>query len=384
MSSDIKKIYIFTTQTLSGHVIVDVSNLSKNKFQTKIRRKFNLDELTFIYSADFIHRAGALADGIDMGFFSANSIKDGSLSLNDFFYKSSSNFGIEIYKANLVEVLNIISDDYLEKYEVNDEYLALIEEKERQRTIRKIEWDKIVSAELDFFSQYQSQYDKINIMWSEFWDQKIEIFRNTMIKNEIPERKSSIFFDDRNRKEFDKLSDKYVENLQIMTEKWREESRSLQSHLNVRCRHCDTQNKVKFKLIGPGNHRTYGGYNGNTLTEREYLLKPEYGQKLKPGRKYYWRSLIGLSGELCSSCNKSILIDSIDGYRLIDDISKLKTTDTCAIYPFEAAGSWFEWCGIWMTIFEWCGYEIKKYQPDLPGYKFFDDYNKSEKKGNYF
>jgi hypothetical protein len=122
-----------------------------------------------------------------------------------------------------------------------------------------------------------------------------------MLQNNFPVEKTGFFFSDRNRKEFNEKTTAYVKNLCLETERWREETKLLQSHLNVKCRHCDTTNKLTFHCIGPGNTHTYGGNNGNTYIEREYLLKPEYGKKLKPDKKYYWRYMSSLEGH-CLNC----------------------------------------------------------------------------------
>ncbi len=356
--SEEKRIYICTTNTLPGHVIVDVSSLQKTKFLERIKNKYNLEDVCFIYCADFMFRMGVL------GVTRLNSINDISIALSDFLSPKQSKFGSEIYKSNLKDLINLVSNDYYENYDVSIEYKDLMETKRRSREREKNRIDVFSCKEKEFTQTFQNQYDEVNKKWSEFWDKRIEIFHNYILNNKFPEKQSSLFFAERRRLEFEELSKKYYDNLRAITKEWWEESKTLKSHLNVKCRYCGIPNKINFKLFGPGNSGTLGGFNWNTEEiPRGHRLYPRdgyypYAWKLKNGHKYYWRSIFSLEGK-CFVCNKSLMVNNVDGIDVIDNLAKLENSNRCAIYPCDSKESFCEWSGVWMTIFECKRYQLE-------------------------
>jgi len=329
MNKTLNSIYIYTTRSLLDHVIVDISNF--------IKEKYNLNQLEFKYSAAF--------DG-------GNKLANAELSLRNLLKETQSNFGKEIFKIDILRLIDIASDCYIDNCRFAKEYEELLLKKKKERRDSAIAFEDARFREIEYLSDYQSQYDLINVEWSNFWDQKIDQFHKTIATHRFPIRKRTILFQDKHWNEFNKSKDDYMSQLINLTEGWRAESKLLPSHLNVKCRSCNAENKLFFNLIGPGNAHTYGGNNQNTLTDREYLTKPEYGKKLKSGKKYYWRTLYKFVGD-CSKCGESLLTTQIDGSTLIGSLANLNDTDQCAVYPHDDKRSWFEWCGVWMTAFEW-------------------------------
>ena len=61
-------------------------------------------------------------------------------------------------------------------------------------------------SEYNYFTKYQNQYDEINATWTQFWNKKVILFLELVAKSEIPERNRTIFFDDKNRINFEKKS----------------------------------------------------------------------------------------------------------------------------------------------------------------------------------
>lgn len=230
--------------------------------------------------------------------------------------------------------------------------------------------------ENNYFAEYQNQYDEINASWTKFWNNKKILFLELIAKSEIPKRNRTIFFDDKNRIEFDKKSKLLITNLRNKTENWRNETKKLKSTIEFKCRNCNQVNNVKIKSTGPGNKRTYGGDNLNTCTSREFLLKPEYGRKLVQGRQYFWRNLFSFNQD-CKKCNKNIFSEKGSDIQLIFGNEKnFKNGDKCAIYLFDEKDSWHQYCGVWMTMFEWYSYELKG-NTEVNGYDFFIDYQEN-------
>ena len=369
-SNKVKTIYIYVTKFVLDHVILDVSDMSKDKFEIFIKKKYNINEVDFVYSADFVNRFNLLGED---DFLKADSLNDlNDISLRELLKKSSSKFGKDIFKIEVKTLVDLVSGRYSENYSVNNKYKKIVDKNIKQEKDWQDDYQDAVKKESEYLSKHQSEFDLINKAWSDFWDEKIKIFREEMVKNKFPEMNYSIFFADRNRKKFNDEVDHYVDKLRKMTDKWWDESRLLQSHLNCICRNCRHKGILEFQLIGPGNSRTYGGDNSNTLTTREFLLKPEYGHKLLPGRKYYWRDIFSLNGD-CSKCGQSLLSSRIGEVLSMSNLAKLNNSNKCSIYPYADKKSWFEWCGVWMTIFEWFCYELD-YGDNVSGYDFFKSY----------
>jgi hypothetical protein len=225
-----------------------------------------------------------------------------------------------------------------------------------------------------FIKSYQTEYDKLNKKWSIFLDEKINEFYKLIKEQKYPIRKRGFFSD--NLSEFMTEESLYINSLTEITERWRNETKNLGASFIVKCRQCGNFGEINFtSFSGPGNTHTFGGNNCNTELSREYLLKPEYGKKLIPGRKYYWRAILGMNG-ICDKCNARLLKMSNGMWGIQEDgifnLSKFDNYDKCAIYPYDDLESWYEWCGLWMTIFNWFSYELG--YSGVSGYGFFRKY----------
>jgi hypothetical protein len=367
-SNKVKTIYIYVTKFLLDHVILDVSDMSRDKFEIYIKKKYNINEVDFVYSADFVNRFNLFGDDDLLPADSLNDLND--ISLKELLKKSSSKFGKDIFKIEVKNLVDLVSARYSENYCVNTDYQKIVDANKKQEKKWEDDYQNAVEIESEYLSKYQSQYDHINKTWSDFWDKKIEIFRNTMSENAFPEQNHSIFFAERNRRKYDDEVDLYLDKLRKMTDQWWEESKLLQSHLNCTCRNCGNDSSLFLNLLGPGNTHTYGRNNSNTYTSREYLLKPEYGHKLLPGKKYYWRRIYSLGGQ-CLKCGNQILSDRIGEVLSITNLATLKNSSVCSIYPHDDKESLYEWCGVWMTIFGWFCYELGYGERVSGRYSFF-------------
>ena len=370
-SNKIKTIYIYVTKYLLDHVILDVSDMSRDGFESSIKKKYNINEVDFVYSADFVNRINVCGED---DFLTANSLDDLlDSSLKELLKNSSSKFGKEIFKIGATTLVDLVSGRYSENYCVNKKYQKIVEGNKKQEKEWEEDYQKAVKIESEYLSKYQSQYDLINKSWSDFWDEKIKKFRKIMSENEFPKQNYSIFFAERNKRKFYDEVEDYVDKLRKTTDQWWDETKSLPSHLNCVCSNCGHESKLSFQLIGPGNTKTYGGDNWNTCTSSEYLLKPEYGLKLLPGMQHYWRSISSLNGA-CSKCGQRILSDRIGKVLSMSNLAELENSKKCSIYPYSDNKSRYEWCGVWMTIFLWFCYELDYSYNGSAGYGFFETY----------
>ncbi len=372
MTNKVKTIYIMVTKELKDFVIIDVSELDKIKYSEFLKKKYKLEDITCIYHADFINKSKF--DFIDEVTLKSDSIVDAPLSLKEFLNQSKTKLGDDIYKESIEKFIDAIASLYRENYYVEDGFKSIVVKYSSAEKKLLNSYQKQSHLEDDFFNLYQAEYDKLNKKWSLFLDEKIDEFYTLIKSKKYPVRKRGIFSD--NLSEFMANETLYIDSLRDVTEQWRNESRYLGSNLSVKCRHCGSDGVIQFtRMCGPGNARTFGGNNFNTELSREYLLKPEYGKKLVPGRKYYWRTILAMNG-VCGKCNAKLLKMS-DGMHGINEdgifnISKFSGYDKCSIYPCDDFESWYEWCGLWMTIFNWFSYELG--YSGVSGYGFFRKY----------
>jgi hypothetical protein len=278
--------------------------------------------------------------------------------------------GDDIYRIGDVDAINIVTEYYSEAVWVDPHLQYIVDEFTNKRKSRDAYHKELEEAEQVWLDQYQGEFDSMNSDWSEFWDKKLNLVFDHLKENPYPEMRSGFFVNSKKSKQdFEVAEDRYLKRIADLVGQFWKECEFFEAEIIVQCRFCKARGQaLDFQLSGPGcPWITYGGHNTNTLLDRKFLGKPEYGIKPDEHRKIYWRHYHGLEGK-CSSCNRSLVITkySHEGMNGIFNggIASLRNTEGCSIYPRHNNDSFLEWCGVWATAISWFAQSLEYYYFD--------------------
>jgi hypothetical protein len=113
------------TDSLKDFVIVDVSDLDKIEYCEFLKKKYQLEDVTCIYHADFIYISRF--DFAEDFVMQSNSISDAKEQLKNFLSESRTKLGDEIYKTKIDDLINQVACHYRKNHYVIDLFKSVVD-----------------------------------------------------------------------------------------------------------------------------------------------------------------------------------------------------------------------------------------------------------------
>jgi hypothetical protein len=366
------RIVILATKELPSHVLFFISESSDEFALTTLQSKYGVFNLRVLFSALAKYKTRMFAYE-DLYTNDVDSIRKLPPELRMFLESHKSPIGDDVFRCNSKDLVRLSAEFFQDSVICTSSLKNIVEgvtegkeRSEREHGLRQKE-------EREFFKTFEIQCRELNEIWESHWDKWVSEFTYCLKMIPFPAPDHGLWGREKKRQEFNLRKAQYVKIIVDLTRKWREESRYLPTTFSAKCRSCGGDGVVSVHAIGPGNHRTYGGQNRNTVAQEQG--KPatvECGRKLLDGRKYFYRHIHNLSGS-CRACGKSLFQKMEFGttnYALLD------WEDRWCVFPFRDVESWWEWCGIWMTIYDWESHTKLPYEARDVSYEFFSDFNR--------
>ena len=368
------KVVILSTDELPSHTLFCISGTSDLKTKKKLEIKYGLRNLEVLFSADATYYEQPYGDACEdleiRHVDSKRELPSEVLGLLDY---TASPIGKHVFRCNPQELVKRNAKYFQTHVTCSPSLSVLVEEeavlfqiKEHERRIKQ-------GREQEYFKTFESQCMQLNALWESHWDRWVSEFQGHIKANAFPKLDNGFWRREKKQQEFELRRTQYMKVLLDLTRGWRTESRSFPTTFRANCRSCGGTGEVNASAGGPGNSRTYGGRNINTVfrkTGEEATI--ECGRKLTPGSKYFYRWIHNFSGR-CDSCESNLFQPSSKDYSG-DNWAKFSWCDKWCVYPFRDVESWWEWCGVWMTIFDWEAHSNLPYEARNDTRTFFEDF----------
>jgi len=363
------RIVILRTNDLPLYTLLCLSETSDSATRERLQVKYGVIHLEVVFSADAAYEY-RIFEHEDLKIRYVDSTDRLPYEISKVLKSCKSPIGEDVFRYDLVPLIVLAAESFHMNVICTPPLSALIDKvtiKARdEEDLHKLKQQK----EREYFKTFESQCLQLNLIWESHWDRWVADFRGYIKSNRFPEKDKGFLGREQKEKDFQRLKSQYVNGLLNLTRKWRIESRSLSTTFHANCRKCNGTGEVTVRAGGPGNKRTYGGRNWNTIAQESGKSATiECGRKLLNGRKYFYRTITGFSG-VCKSCGANLFQSTLGG----SNYAVFPRADNWCVFPFHDVESWWEWCGIWMTIFDWEAHLNLPYEARDSGREFFKDF----------